>query len=68
MRHFEFRDDASSKFWEIEQRGAEHVVCFGRIGTAGQTRTKAFASLEAAAADVEQLVAEKTRKGYVCKE
>jgi DNA ligase-1 len=64
-RRFELVEGSSSKFWEIEQRGAEHVVCFGRIGTAGQTRTKAFASLEAAAADVEQLVAEKTRKGYV---
>jgi DNA ligase-1 len=64
-RRFELVEGTSSKFWEIELRGAEHTVSFGRIGTSGQTRTKAFASLEAAAADVELLVAEKTRKGYV---
>ncbi len=64
-RRFELTEGASSKFWEIEVRGAEHTVRFGRIGTQGQSRTKAFASAEAASRDAEQLIEEKTRKGYV---
>ncbi len=63
-RRFEFEDKTSSKFWEIELRGNEHVVRFGRTGTEGQTKTKAFATEEAARRDSEQLIAEKTRKGY----
>jgi DNA ligase-1 len=64
-RRFELADDSSSKFWEIELRGHEHIVHFGRTGTEGQTRTKAFGNAEAASRDAEQLIAEKTRKGYV---
>ena len=63
-RRFEFTDGGSRKFWEIELRGNEHVVRFGRTGTDGQTRTKTFVSPEAAAHDAEQLILEKTRKGY----
>ena len=65
MRRFEFREGSSSKFWEVELRGHEHVVRFGRTGTDGQTRTKRFGSPEEASRDAEQLIAEKTRKGYV---
>ncbi len=38
---------------------------FGRIGTAGQTQTKDFASPEAAQVEHNKLIAEKLRKGYV---
>jgi DNA ligase-1 len=64
-RRFELTEGASSKFWEIELRGHEHIVRFGRTATEGQTRTKTFASPEAATRDAEQLIVEKTRKGYV---
>ena len=67
-RRFEFTEGGSSKFWEVELRGHEHIVRFGRTGTEGQTRTKAFASPEAASRDAEQLIAEKTRKGYVAQD
>jgi predicted DNA-binding WGR domain protein len=40
------------------------TVRFGRIGAAGQVKTKTHASDEEARADVERLVREKQRKGY----
>ena len=64
-QRFELKEGSSSKFWEIELRDVEHVVRYGRIGTEGQLRTKAFATAEAASRDAEQLIAEKTGKGYV---
>jgi DNA ligase-1 len=64
-RRFEFAEGSSSKFWEIELRGNHHIVRFGKNGTEGQTRTKSFVSPEAACRDAEQLIVEKTRKGYV---
>lgn len=65
MRRFECTADGSAKFWEIDVSGVEHTVCFGKLGTNGQTRTKAFASEALALAHAENLIAEKTRKGYV---
>lgn len=63
-RRFELVEGTSSKFWEIEVSGAEHTVRFGRIGTAGQSKTKSFADAAAADADAKKLIAEKTGKGY----
>lgn len=63
-RRFEFVEGGSSKFWEIEVQGQGHTVRFGRIGTAGQAKTKSFANEAAAQADAEKLIAEKLRKGY----
>jgi predicted DNA-binding WGR domain protein len=37
MRRFEFHDDRSHKFWEIERDGAVVTTRWGRIGAAGQT-------------------------------
>ncbi len=64
-RRFEMADGTSNKFWEIEVRDADLTVCFGRIGTAGQTKTKSFPSAAAAEAEAARLVSEKTSKGYV---
>jgi predicted DNA-binding WGR domain protein len=64
-RRFEFRDARSSKFWEVSTRGSELVVRFGRIGSAGQTKTTAFTDERAAAAAAAKLVREKVGKGYV---
>lgn len=63
-QRFEFSDDSSNKFWEIEVSGKTHTVTYGRIGTDGQSKTKAFASPAAAQADADKLIAEKTKKGY----
>ena len=36
-RRFEFVGGSSAKFWEVSVNGGEVTVCYGRIGTAGQT-------------------------------
>ncbi|MCU0676516.1 MAG: DUF4132 domain-containing protein [Myxococcota bacterium] len=64
MRRFELVEGSSSKFWEIAQEGSTYTVCFGRIGTNGQTQTKDLGSDAAAASAVAKLIAEKTKKGY----
>jgi DNA ligase-1 len=64
-RRFEFVGGSSAKFWEITVEGAEHRVCFGRLGSSGLTKVKTFASNAAAERDAAQLVREKLAKGYV---
>jgi len=63
-RHFEFKDDKSSKFWEVTQSGSTVKVRFGKTGTNGQSQEKVFADEAAARKHVRALVAEKTDKGY----
>ncbi len=65
VRHFEFIGGSSQKFWEISITGSSFTVRFGRIGTAGQSQTKAFADEARALREAEKLVAEKVKKGYV---
>lgn len=65
MRRFEFAEGSSQKFWEIELRGPEFDVRWGRIGTSGQAQTKTFASDAKAQAEHDKLIKEKTGKGYV---
>lgn len=60
-----YMDAKSSKFWNIQVEGAEHVVTFGRIGTDGQSTRKSFGSPALAEAAYEKLVKEKLGKGYV---
>nr|WP_237419093.1 DUF4132 domain-containing protein [Kitasatospora sp. SID7827] len=57
-------DGGSAKFWEAAADGAAVHVRYGRIGTAGQLRTKELADPAAAAAHLARLIAEKERKGY----
>ena len=64
MRRFELVDGKSSKFWEVEAKGKDLTVRFGKIGTNGQTQVKAFATVEKAKAEQDKLVREKTGKGY----
>jgi predicted DNA-binding WGR domain protein len=64
-RHFEFVSGTSAKFWEVSVIGCNVSVCFGRIGTEGQTQTKALASADAAQRHADKLIAEKLKKGYV---
>lgn len=62
-RRFEYVEGSSSKFWEISVQGAEVIVRFGRLGTAGQKQAKTLS--DAASRHAEKLIAEKTKKGYV---
>jgi DNA ligase-1 len=64
-RYFEFVEGTSSKFWEVSQSGADMTTRWGRIGTAGQSKTKTFADQAAAARQVAKLIEEKTGEGYV---
>lgn len=63
-RRFEFSEGGSQKFWEIEQAGSSFTVCYGRLGTAGQSKTTQCPSADEATADVAKLIREKTKKGY----
>lgn len=63
-RTFEFKDGSSNKFWAISVSGDSHTVRFGKVGTAGQSKTKSFTDAAKAQADADKLIAEKTGKGY----
>ncbi|MEM6956029.1 MAG: WGR domain-containing protein [Myxococcota bacterium] len=62
--HLEYSDQKSSKFWEIEVDGTSHTVRYGKIGTAGQSKTKEFSSHDEALRAAEKLIASKKKKGY----
>jgi DNA ligase-1 len=64
-RYFEFVDEKSSKFWEITWGGCELTTRWGRIGAAGQSKTKTFADESAATAAAEKLLEEKIADGYI---
>jgi uncharacterized protein (TIGR02996 family) len=65
MRTFQCSDARSHKFWNIEVSGSSFTVTFGKVGTAGQKRTRTFTSGESAQDEAEKLIQEKLRKGYV---
>jgi DNA ligase len=64
-RRFEFVGGGSDKFWEVEVKGKEVLVRFGRRGSNGQASTKAFPDAATATKHAEKLVQEKVGKGYV---
>jgi predicted DNA-binding WGR domain protein len=63
-RSLVFAEGSSDKFWTIALDGTSHTVTFGRAGTAGQTKTKDFASVAQARTAFHKLVAAKIAKGY----
>src|SRR6185312_13858086 len=65
MPRFELIEGTSAKFWSIERSGKTVVTAWGRIGTAGQSKTKEFSAEAAAEKEERQLVTEKTHKGYL---
>jgi predicted DNA-binding WGR domain protein len=65
MRRFEFVQESSNKFWEVDARGAALHVAWGKIGTKGQSQTKDLASADAAQSELAKLVAKKLKEGYV---
>jgi len=65
VRRFEYVDGTSNKFWEVSVAGCDVTVRYGRIGSAGTTKTKSHADAAAARREVDKLVEEKTAKGYV---
>ena len=65
MRRFELEEGTAKKFWEVSTDGASLTVHFGRIGTDGQSKKKHLGTPEAARDELDKLMREKTKKGYV---
>jgi DNA ligase 1 len=63
-RYFECVEGGASKFWEVWMEGKDVTTNWGKIGTAGQTKTKNFADEAKAKKEYDKLLAEKTGKGY----
>ncbi|WP_034303696.1 AAA domain-containing protein [Herbaspirillum sp. RV1423] len=64
-RSLSFEQGGSSKFWRAMQKGVDVSISYGRLGSNGQTILKQFDSPERAQREMEKLVSEKLRKGYV---
>lgn len=64
-RRFAYTEGSSRKFWQISRQGSDVTVTFGRIGTKGQSQLKPFPTAQRAQQEVQKLVAEKVKKGYV---
>jgi predicted DNA-binding WGR domain protein len=64
MQRYECVTGTHSKFWTIDRAAAKVTTSWGRIGTAGQSKTKSFATDALAKKEVAKLIAEKTRGGY----
>lgn len=58
-------EGGSNKFWEGTVEGNTLQVRFGKIGTAGQTKTTTFASAAEAEKELAKLIKQKRAKGYV---
>lgn len=63
-RYYEFRDSASSKFWEIDVTGSTVTVRFGKTGTGGQTTVKKFKTPAEAKSHADKVTTGKEDKGY----
>lgn len=63
-RRFEFSEGSSDKFWEVEVNETEVTTRWGRIGAAGQIKSKSHPSASAALADAHSQAAAKAKKGY----
>jgi len=48
MRRFEFVEGTSAKFWMADVEGVNFIVVYGRLGTPGQRKEKAFPTEEGA--------------------
>jgi predicted DNA-binding WGR domain protein len=64
MRRFEFVEGTSAKFWSADVEGNNFIIVFGRLGTPGQRKEKAFPTEDAAKRELEKKIAEKIREGY----
>jgi uncharacterized protein (TIGR02996 family) len=65
MRTFQYSDAKSHKFWTIDVQANAFTVTYGKVGAAGQTQTKSFATPEKTQAEADKLIREKLGKGYV---
>jgi len=61
---YELSEGNSNKFWEVELSGNSVTTRWGRIGSDGQSKTKAFETEATAKSELEKLIKEKTSKDY----
>ena len=64
-KYFEYTDEVSNKFWEINLKKNQIIITFGRIGIKNPVcQLKKFDSNEEAKKYAERKIREKTNKGY----
>ncbi|MCP5501696.1 MAG: WGR domain-containing protein [Leptospiraceae bacterium] len=64
-RYFEYCDEKSSKFWEIEfTKENEYQIRFGKTGSEGTTQIKSFDSKKNRDTEANKLINTKIKKGY----
>ncbi|WP_413172476.1 WGR domain-containing protein [Anabaena azotica] len=63
--YLEFSDSKSHKFYEVVVKQTEVVINYGRIGTAGQSLTSTYPTVEKARLAASKKIHEKLKKGYV---
>lgn len=64
IKRVEFVEGSSSKFWQVEVVGSEVTTQWGRIGTAGQSKSKTYADEASALKDAQAQLASKLKGGY----
>jgi predicted DNA-binding WGR domain protein len=65
-KYFEYTDEVSNKFWEINLKKNQIIITFGRIGIKNPVcQLKKFDSNEEAKKYAERKIREKTNKGYI---
>jgi predicted DNA-binding WGR domain protein len=70
-KYFEYTDTVSNKFWEINLKGKEVTLTYGRIGIKNPAQIvkkfKGKSASEDAKKFAETKIREKTNKGYIKK-
>lgn len=64
MPRYEYKDEKSSKFWQINLEGESFTTTYGKIGSEGKSTSKSFGSEAAAEAAYQKAILSKTKKGY----
>ncbi|VEI00261.1 DUF4240 domain-containing protein [Kaistella antarctica] len=64
-RNFINQTGDSNKFWTIEQFEEKYFVQWGKLGTEGRSNEKELGSKDECYKEIEKLIKEKTRKGYL---
>ena len=65
-KYFEYTDEVSNKFWEINLKKKQIIITFGRIGIKNPvSQLRKFDSNEEAKKYAERKIREKTNKGYI---
>ena len=65
-KYFEYTDNKSNKFWEINTSGKKVTVTYGRIGIQNpHSVVKEFDTKDCAQLFAEKKISEKQKKGYL---